>query len=428
MWRGPGGKSRRNDPPPGGWDAKVRRIKDEVKMLPQYLKEAGYATGIFGKWHLGYDRKNVPLARGFDTFTGFLGGAHPYWVSQKTRMLHDAEPFNDYEHATDLFADHAIEFIKAHRDEPFFCYVPFNAVHGPLRNATTNRDSARPDWLEYYAKLGVDQPRRDYNAVMSHADARVGDILETLERLGIANNTLVIYLSDNGGILDKYPSNNGPLRSGKGHVYEGGIRVPAVMRWPKVIPAGTRSDAIIENVDYPALMLDYAGATIPGSVQGRSFRSICETGQEPPDWKQATYYRYWMHMAHRDNPGEMAYRTKTHKLIYFYGCDYQGKAQTPPAWELYDLTNDPHELNNVYDDPDYREIRDRLKLELADMRQEIGDDGSHYPACEKVVQHFWDYDKADRQEAIQISHDFRRRRESMLNAKSRWSRGCNWLC
>jgi len=149
-------------------------------------------------------------------------------------------------------------------------------------------------------------------------------------------------------------------------------------------------------------------------MQGRSFRSICETGHEPDDWKQEVYYRYWMHMAHHDNPGEMAIRTKTHKLIYFYGCDYQGGNQTPAAWELYDLRNDPQEMNNVYDDPSYATIREQLKARFAALRTSIGDDGSHYPECERVVQEFWDYDETDRQRAIQISAKFRSRREESL--------------
>ena len=161
-------------------------------------------------------------------------------------------------------------------------------------------------------------------------------------------------------------------------------------------------------------MLDYAGVQIPAEMQGRSFRSICETGKEPEGWKQEAYYRYWMHMAHHDNPGEMAIRTKTHKLIYFYGCDYQGKNQTPPAWELYDLAKDPEELRNVYDDPAYATVRDELKTQFAKLRKDIGDDGSHYPDCEKVVQEFWDYDKADREKAIVLSGEFLKRREAEL--------------
>ena len=164
-------------------------------------------------------------------------------------------------------------------------------------------------------------------------------------------------------------------------------------------------------------MLDYAGIEIPEGIQGRSFRSVCETGKEPAGWKQGVYYRYWMHMAHHDNPGEMAYRTKTYKLIYFYGCDYEGANQTPPGWELYDLVRDPDELVNVYDDPVYAKVRDDLKEAFAKKRKDIGDDGSHFPKCEAVVQEFWDYDEADRAKAINLSRKFRLQREAFLNRK-----------
>jgi N-acetylglucosamine-6-sulfatase len=119
-------------------------------------------------------------------------------------------------------------------------------------------------------------------------------------------------------------------------------------------------------------------------------------------------------MAHHDNPGEMAMRTKTHKLIYFYGTNYKGAYQTPPGWELYDLQRDPDELNNVYDNPAYTELRDRLKAKFAKLRKDIGDDGSHYPATERIVQEFWDYDEVDKQKAIQISHQFLKTREAEL--------------
>jgi arylsulfatase A-like enzyme len=123
-----------------------------------------------------------------------------------------------------------------------------------------------------------------------------------------------------------------------------------------------------------------------------------------------------MHMAHHDNPGEMAIRTKTHKLIYFYGCNYDGKLLTPPAWELYDLTEDPQELNNVYDHADYAVVRDHLKSQLASLRLKIGDDGSHYPECEKVVQEFWDYDLEAQKKAIRLSRAFLKRREAELES------------
>jgi arylsulfatase A len=125
-----------------------RRIKDDILLLPQYLKAAGYATGMFGKWHLGTDPKSVPNARGFDEFVGFHGGAHPYWIANNSRLQRNGQPMPKTGHTTDIFADHAIAFIKANRDRPFFCYVPFNAVHGPLRREGVDRDYAKPEWLD----------------------------------------------------------------------------------------------------------------------------------------------------------------------------------------------------------------------------------------------------------------------------------------
>lgn len=272
-----------------------RRLAADLRLLPQFLKEAGYATGAFGKWHLGYEAENSPAARGFDAFTGFLGGAHPYWLRANSRVVTDGAPVPPGAHATDLFADRAIEFIRAQRERPFFCYLAFNAVHGPLRNAERDADSARPEWLAHYERKGVPQPRRDYNAVMTHADARIGDVLRTLAELGLAENTLVICHSDNGGILHSYPSNNGPLRGGKGQTYEGGIRVPAVMRWPAVIPAGIVSDANAAHYDVFATALDAAGLPVPARngrfpVQGVSLLPHLRSGARDP---LPDRYQFW---------------------------------------------------------------------------------------------------------------------------------------
>jgi arylsulfatase A-like enzyme len=262
MWRGPGASDRAK--PEGGWPTNARRIRDNIVMLPQFLKRAGYATGMFGKWHLGEDPQNVPNARGFDEFVGFLGGAHPYKLGRNSRILHNGKPLDaSGKHTTDLFADSAIAFIKSNKDRPFFCYLPFNAVHGPLRSPDRDADSAKLEWLSAYEKRGVPQPRRDYCAVMSHADARIGDVVATLRELDLESTTLVIFSSDNGGILHDYPSNNGPLRGGKGQTFEGGIRVPAVMQWPGVIPPGTVSQASAASFDIFSTILDAAGVPVP---------------------------------------------------------------------------------------------------------------------------------------------------------------------
>ena len=187
-----------------------------------------------------------------------------------------------------------------------------------------------------------------------------------------------------------------------------------MVRYPKSIKPGQRFDSIIENVDFAPTLLDFAGAPTPKEVQGRSFKMILESGNEDPKWKKAAYYRYWMHMAHHDNPAHVGMRTKRYKLIYFYGCNYQGEYQTPAAWELYDMKNDPQETKNIYDDPKNKELVKTLKTWMEKLRKKVGDDGSHYPACEKIVQDFWDYDKADQAKAKKISAEYLARRKAEL--------------
>jgi N-acetylglucosamine-6-sulfatase len=202
-------------------------------------------------------------------------------------------------------------------------------------------------------------------------------------------------------------------------MYEEAMRMPLLIRYPKTIKAGQREDAIVGNVDFAPTMLGFAGIKTPAYMQGRSFKSICETGIEPANWPNEAYYRYWMHMAHHDNPGHVGIRTKEYKLIYFYGADYKGGNQTPPAWELYDMKKDPLESANLYDNPKYAKTVANLKQRLASLRKRIGDDGRDFPETEKVVQEFWNYDAADREKARKISNEFLKRRLQTLNAPSK---------
>ena len=359
MWRGPG-ESARGKEPSGGWPADERRVPDDIVMLPQLLKKAGYATGMFGKWHLGYDDRNTPNARGFDQFVGFLSGAHPYWLRANSRLEEDGKPLKNEGHTTDLFADRAIAFIRANRDRPFFCYLPFNAVHGPMRTADRPADSAQPEWLAYYEKRGVPQPRRDYNGVMTHADARIGDVLKTLRELGLEKNTLVICHSDNGGILHTFPSNNGPLRGGKGQTYEGGIRVPAVMQWPARIPAGTVSRADAAHFDVFATALEAAGIPIPAKngkfpVHGVSLLTHAQTKAATP---LPDRYLFW------DLYGQCGALHGKWKLVGEIGNHHGRFANAvrdaeKAKFELFDLDEDIGEKRNVA--ADYPEIYADLK-------------------------------------------------------------------
>lgn len=256
----------------------TRELHADLRLLPQCLREAGYATGMFGKWHLGYDAPNVPNGRGFDEFVGFLGGTHPYDTQRGEPIRRNSTPIMDGRHLTDLFTDEAVAFIEAHRDVSFFCYLPYNAVHGPLWAPDRQTASAPQEWLRKAAARGLDFPQRDYSATLEQMDAGVGRITEALRRLGLEERTLVVFVSDNGALEEQYSGDNGPLRGQKGQTYEGGIRVPALMRWPGVIPEGVVSDAPAMAFDLFATILDAVGADVPQKNGNRAVSGVSLLG------------------------------------------------------------------------------------------------------------------------------------------------------
>lgn len=335
MWRGP---SQREEV--------ERALKRDVKLLPQYLQQAGYVTGLFGKWHLGFRSPDVPNERGFHEFIGFLGGAHPYQPRANSRLLHNGQPLTTGQHLTDLFADAAEAFIRQHADRPFFCYLAFNAVHGPLRSPDRPTDSAKPQWLAHYAHL--EPRRRDYCAVLSHADERLGRIVTLLRELQLEQRTLVICLSDNGGMIEKYPGNNGPLRGEKGTTYEGGIRVPAAMAWPGVIPPGLVSDAQAMHFDLFATILDAAGLEVPTHngrhpLQGISLLPHLTSGGRTPLPERTLFWDLFGKMAAVHGSWKIVGTIDNH-----HGKWDQALAQIErTSFELYDLSRDIGEQHNV---------------------------------------------------------------------------------
>lgn len=222
--------------------------------LAERLKQTGYATGMFGKWHLGYRPEMQPQKRGFDEFYGFLAGAHSYLhasVGGGESILRGTEPVSGIDYTTDAFAREAAAFIEGYRDQPFFVYLPFNAVHAPLE--ALEKHLSRFSGIE-------DKKRRVFAAMMSAMDDGVGQVLAKLRELGIEEDTLIFFISDNGGPTPQTSSSNRPLRGYKGQVLEGGIRVPFLVQWKGHIPLGKVDERPVISLDIHPTALAAAGA------------------------------------------------------------------------------------------------------------------------------------------------------------------------
>ena len=444
------------------------RIQPDRQMLPLQMQDAGYETAMIGKWHL----KAEPAAFDYYCVLPGQGKYHdPEFRIRGTKPWGKNTIAFEDKHVTDVITDLSIEWLehKRNKSKPFFLMHHYKAPHDYFDNAPRYESyladidipspaslwkmnphfgslATRGDRDELVPHIGTSiggrNPRRSYlsdlpsrypdefpinfdpndysddenkkfayNAYLKKflrcvkgIDDNIGRLLQKLEALGQLDNTIIVYTADQGFMLGEHDYQD------KRWMYEQSQRMPLMIRYPKRVKPGQRFDTLVENVDFAPTLLEYAGATIPSTIQGRSFRSLLETGHEPDSWKKETYYRYWMHMAHHDNPAHVGIRTKTHKLIFYYGCNYDGGYRTPPGWELYDLASDPAETINLYDNPENTDLVADLKARLATLRQRIGDDGTHYPECEQILQEYWDYDTSSREKAIQISHEFLARR------------------
>jgi len=224
--------------------------------FPQRLKAAGYVTGMFGKWHLGYQPEFHPLRRGFDEFLGFLGGAHRYFDAAADRanpILRGTAVVDKMDYTTEAFARETVGFIERNRSRPWFAYLPFNAVHAPLE--------APEKYLQRFAGI-ADERRRTFAAMLSSMDDAIGTVLAKLAELKLEENTLVFFISDNGGPTASITSGNGPLRGFKSQTWEGGIRVPWMIQWKGRVPAGRVDDRPVIQLDILPTALAAAGVAV----------------------------------------------------------------------------------------------------------------------------------------------------------------------
>ena len=232
----------------------------EITIADQ-LKKVGYHTGLVGKWHLGSSQRFLPAQRGFDESFGFVGGAHTYLTAklgEKSGILRNGEEVAEKEYLTDAFGREAVQFIERNAAKPFFLLLTFNAVHAPL--------DTKPDKLEQFKHI-TDSKRQSYAAMLSSLDDNVGRVLGQLDKSQVAQNTLVFFISDNGGPTKANASINAPLNGVKATVWEGGIRVPYVVRWPGQIPAGKTYDQPVISLDIFPTIAVATGAAIPTDRQ-----------------------------------------------------------------------------------------------------------------------------------------------------------------
>ncbi len=410
-------------------------LESDSLNIAKVLQQNGYQTAIIGKWHL----KKKPS--GFDYFN-ILHDQGRYWDPiLRTAENFDKEPEEWDVHkgfSTDVVTDLSLQWLDSiDRKKPFMLMTHFKATHEPfdypdrykdLYNTvdipeptslldfspeTTGRSftgqkldnldwrwkQATKDpeawWCKYpglpYSTAGMDSIAarkhayqklvKDFMRSGAAIDDNIGKILDYLEKSGLAENTIVIYTADQGYFLGEHGFFDKRL------IYEESMRMPFVIRYPKEVPAGKRIDDIILNIDFSALLADYAGAKLPASFQGKSFRKNL-VGTTPDNWRKTAYYRYWQHYPER--PAHFGIRNHRYKLVYFYGLplDMTGVSKTITAanWEFYDLQKDPKEDNNAYEDPIYKNTIEKMKIELEKQRKKYGDTDLSYPELQKIYQ------------------------------------------
>lgn len=312
-------------------------------ILPRYLRQAGYVSGCFGKWNLGFAPGSRPTDRGFDEYFGNISGNCDYYTyvyRGRNDLYRNAEPAQAEGYSTYVFADGACDFIERHRDRPFFCYVPFNAAHYP--NPNNKAPGAPCIWQapdEAFARYGYSPDTRDepsrYRAVVSALDHGVGRVLDQLERLKLTDKTIVIALSDNGAFLLPRKglecASNAPLRSGGVTVWEGGIRIPCMIRWPGHLKPGTVCQEPLSSLDFVPMALRLAGLDLPEDrvLDGKDPMPTL-TGQAASPHK----YLYW-----RWGKVGAATRMGRYKLVR--------EEDTDGRWQLFDLQADIAESTDI---------------------------------------------------------------------------------
>lgn len=280
--------------------------------IPRLMKQYGYRTALFGKWHLGSEPKQNPIHHGFDEFVGYLEGATDYHNHKDWYNGLNRENIKDY--STYLITDHAVRFIEENKSGPFFLYVAHQAPHLPFQTPADTMDNRPKEPLSSKEMWDPNRIRPKYKIMVEEMDKGIGQILDTLERAGISRDTFVFFFSDNGAILSG--GSNQPFRGGKFSHYEGGHRVPAIARWPGQIAAGTTTDATTMGMDLFPTIMDFASIPIPPErkLDGTSMKDLLLHQADFPNRQLFWGYEPKLGTAMRDGNWKMIVSSKKYEL------------------------------------------------------------------------------------------------------------------
>ena len=302
-----------------------------VPTLADELGKAGYFTAIIGKWHLGLESPNTPNERGFQHFHGFLGDMMDSYTTHrrhgKNYMRLNEEEIDPPGHATELFTEWACDFLddQASAEKPFFLYLSYNAPHFPIEPPAESLEKVKARLPELGEKRAMNV------AFVEHLDDNIGKVMTAMDRAGLAENTIVVFTSDNGGALP-YAQSNHPWRGGKQEHYDGGLRVPFIVRWPGKIEAGTRSDYQGLVFDLFPTFLEVAGAEVPTGIDALSLMPLFR-GEKLPEARELYFVR---------REGGRRYAGKSYEAIIHDGWKLMQNDPFSPL-ELYHLETDPQE-------------------------------------------------------------------------------------
>jgi arylsulfatase A-like enzyme len=325
-------------------------LSEQAVFISEVLKASGYRTALIGKWHLGFEPPNTPNDRGFDFFKGFLGDMmDDYWTHLRggvNWMRHNYQVVDPEGHATDIFTDWAVEYLKESKDActPFFLYLAYNAPHFPIQPPQQFLD------IVMDREPGIEEARARNVALIEHLDFNIGRVMHSLSETGLDENTIVVFTSDNGGAL-RFAQSNGQLRGGKQDMYEGGIRVPAMIKWEGNIEPGSVSNHFGMLMDLFPTFCEIAGVESESTVDGISILPLLTGKEQETDNR----YVFWVRREGGIYGGQAYYAARYMNFKMLQNTPFE------PV-QYFDLKKDEREQYPV--DPEANEPYRELKRQL----------------------------------------------------------------